>query len=392
MTGKIRSYNPNPITILGILHILNDGFLASLPLLLPFIQKDMNIEFGKIGLLTGLLNSAGVIFALPAASIAMILGGYRVLIFSVFLYSSAFIITGLSSGFYMLILAFILASIGFGMFHPISFALIANKSDDKELGNKMGNFTAIGDIGRIGIAACVTILVSLVDWRNTAFIYGAFPIFLVLFSFIFCKNPDDNSSTSRKNAVKIHGLRSTTDYLIAIITSFIDSLASSSLFIFIPFLFVYRGASTALLGTLSGAFFIGNMLGKIVIGKLTDTIGSKKIFIISELLMSILLIVLSLLENIVLIAAVSILLGAVTKGTVPVINTLVAKAVPDRKLNEKAFGIVTFVNGVAAVIASILLGFIAQKFNITSVFTMCACFSFLAIFPLLLSKLITREV
>ena len=381
----------SPIAWLNLLHVFNDGFLASLPLLLPFIQKDLGIEFSKIGLLTGLLNSAGVILALPAASIAMLLGGYRVLIISMFLYSAAFIIIGLSSGFIIITFAFVLASIGFGLFHPISFALIANNSYQNDIGNRMGNFTAVGDIGRVGIAACVTVLVSIINWRNTAFIYGGFPIIIAFFAYaFFYKKGYTPISTGEKRISKVHGLHSRKEYIIAILTGFIDSLASSSLFVFIPFLFVYRGASTAILGALSVAFFVGNMLGKILIGKITDQIGCKRVFIISEILMSILLIVISSIKSVVMISVISVMLGAVTKGTVPVINTLVAKAVPDHRLNEKAFSIVSFVSGIAAVISPLLLGFIAQRYSIVFVFYISACFAVIAVLPVLISKAIYR--
>ncbi|WP_148224111.1 MFS transporter [Sediminispirochaeta smaragdinae] len=377
---------------LNLLHILNDGFLASLPLLLPFIQKDLGIEFSKIGLLTGLLNSASVILALPAASIAMRFGGYKVLLMSMVLYSCAFIITGLSSGFMLLTCAFILASIGFGLFHPISFALIANSSDQNDIGNRMGSFTAMGDIGRVGIAACVTIFVSIVDWRNTAFMYGVLPLVMAILSLIFLYKVDFSSSLAEKAKIrKIHGLHKSKEFIIAILTSFIDSLASSSLFVFLPFLFVYRGASTAILGSLSGAFFIGNMMGKIMIGKITDRIGCKKVFIISEILMSLLLISISIVKDIIMISIVSIMLGTVTKGTVPIINTLIAKAVPDRKLNEKAFSIVSFVSGISAVIAPLLLGFLAQKYNIIFVFHISALFAFIAVLPILITTLFFKK-
>ena len=276
-------------------------------------------------------------------------------------------------------------------FHPISFALIANNSYQKDIGNRMGNFTAVGDIGRVGIAACVTVFVSIINWRNTAFIYGGFPIIIAFFAYVFFyKKGYMSISTEEKRISKIHGLHSSKEYIIAILTGFIDSLASSSLFVFIPFLFIYRGASTAILGALSGAFFIGNMLGKVLIGKITDRIGCKRVFIISEILMSILLIVISSIKSVVMISVIAVMLGAVTKGTVPVINTLVAKAVPDHRLNEKAFSIVSFVSGIASVISPLLLGFIAQRYSIVFVFYVSACFAVIAILPVLISKAIYR--
>jgi MFS family permease len=381
----------SPILGLSVLHILNDGYLASLPLLLPFVQKDLAIDFGKIGLLTSLLSSAGLALALFTASISRAFGGYRVLVVSMFFYSAAFAITGISSGFYALAFAFAFASIGFGVFHPIGFALIAADSSDKELGNRMGLFSAVGDVGRIGISAFVTILVSLVNWRSTAFIYSVFPAVFAALAMAFGRSRGQEAGAKKVESPRLHGLSRSRGFIIALLTSFLDALASSSLFIFMPFLFIHRGASPALLGSLSGAFFLGNMLGKVVIGKITDRIGGRKVFVVSELSMAAILVILGLIDNLALIVAISILLGIVTKGTVPVINTLVAQAVPDRGLTQKAFGIVSFVNGIAAVAAPLLFGLLAQGLGIASVFLASSVFAFLAIVPLLVHNFLGRR-
>lgn len=387
---KFQAISTNPIYSLSFLHILNDGWLASLPMLLPFIQKDLDIDFSKIGILTSILSVAGVILAMPAASISRKFGGYRVLIIAAILYSCSFILAGLSSGLLFLILSFVFASIGFGVFHPISFALIAHTSKPDELGQRMGNFTAIGDVGRIGIAACVTFMVSLLNWRNTAFIYGLIPLVLLSF-FIAVTKKSAIWAASGSAREKAHGLRCNSRFIFAIASGFIDSFASSSIFVFIPFLYIYRGASTALLGSLSAAFFIGNMLGKIVSGKISDKLGSHRVFIFSEIIMALLLIGLSCAESILLIAVISVLLGTVTKGTVPVINTMIANSVNDKKLFDKAFGIGAFSNGIASVLAPLLYGVIIDRHGILTFFEISACFSLVAIIPIIASTINDRR-
>lgn len=387
-----RNRMVNPFSKLYFLHIMNDGYLASFPLLLPFIQRDLDIQFGKIGMLTGLLNMAGIFLAMPAAWISRRFGGYKVLLLSIGFYSSAFVFTGISTSFITLVPAFVIASIGFGMFHPISFALVANTSSPENLGTRMGNFTAVGDIGRIGIAAFVTILVSLINWRNTSLIYGLFPLVLFLLSLLLCNTLDLKSTKNEDNKTRIHGLQKSLQFKTVILTSFIDGLASSSLFIFLPFLFISRGSSTALLGSLSAAFFIGNMAGKVLIGKITDTLGCKRTFLISEILMALLLVMLASVSSILWMAFISILLGIVTKGTVPVINSLLAKSVPDPRLNEKAFGIIALISGIASVVAPVLYGFIAQRISIYAVFHLSAFFAILAICPIMISKYHTQRI
>jgi MFS family permease len=81
------------------------------------------------------------------------------------------------------------------------------------------------------------------------------------------------------------------------------------------------------------------------------------------------------------------MLGAVTKGTVPIINTIVAKVVPDKRLYEKAFGISSLTTGIAAALSSVAYGFIAEKYSILSVFHVSAFFALCAPIPITLRHL-----
>jgi MFS transporter, FSR family, fosmidomycin resistance protein len=377
----------NPFLRLGLLHVLNDGMLASLPLLLPFMQQDLGLDFESIGWLSSILASAGVVLALPSARIARRFGGFRVLGMALLLYSLAFILASSARGGGSLTVAFMLASVGFGLFHPIAFALVAHGSSAQEVGKKMGDFTAVGDLGRIGFAAAATLLVAVLSWRQTAIIYGVLP--LLTFALFFHRSVVQLPVEARCGAAP-HGLRSSKNFIMAVIAGGLDALASSSIFIFIPFLLVHRNIPTALLGALTGAFFVGNMLGKVLVGRVVDRLGCFRVFVVSEIAMAVLLFYLSIETATTLIALFSILLGAVTKGTVPVINTMVTNSVPDRALYEKAFGIVSFVGGVAAVIAPSVYGLIAERFGIVAVFQLCACFALLAVVPGVLQRMLKQ--
>ena len=390
MKGRLGGLVRDPASQLGFLHVLNDGWFASLPLLLPFIQGELGIDFAQVGLLSSLLSLAGVALALPAASIARKAGGLRTLVAGALLYSLAFVAVGLSAGFPSLVLAFGLASVGFGLFHPVGFAMVAHGSGPEELGRRMGGFTAVGDIGRVGVAACVTLLVALAGWRRTALAYGCVPAVLALGLYAASRGSPARSGPEESGG-KARGLRRNRRFLLATASGFIDALASSSLFVFIPFLYIHRGASTALLGSLSGAFFVGNMLGKVVLGRIADRLGSRKVFVLSELLMAGLLVALGAAKSLPALVVVSVLLGAVTKGTVPVLNTIIAASVPDRRLFDKAFGAGAFANGVAAAAAPLLFGWVIDERGIVAVFGVCAAFAVAAVLPVALEALLERR-
>jgi len=150
-------------TQINFLHICNDGFQASFLLLLPFIAKDFHLSLTQVGVLGTLQNAVLVALALPTSYIALKIGGMRTLLLAICLYALGFIGMTFSPVFLWLIPMFILGGFGFGLFHPSAFSVIAARATKETRGRAMGNFTAIGEVGRIGISAIMTFLV-VIPW------------------------------------------------------------------------------------------------------------------------------------------------------------------------------------------------------------------------------------
>jgi MFS family permease len=164
----------------------------------------------------------------------------------------------------------------------------------------------------------------------------------------------------------------------------LDTFAGDSLFLFLPFLLLARGAEPALLGSFAAAFFVGNIFGKVFLGRLVDRIGTAKVFIGAELLMGFLILILAGSSAIYLIIICSILLGIFTKGTVPVLKSMIAESVEHHGNYEKAFGLAELVTGAFKTAAPAVLGAVAAALGITWAFYVMAAAVFLAIIPSLL--------
>src|SRR5882672_6539026 len=130
-----QNHSPQSLS-LHILHILNDGFNASFLLLLPFIAKDLVLNLTQVGFLGTLFNSMSIVLALPAGYIAKKVGGMKTLNLALFVYAVGFLATGFIPSYLWLFVTFMMASIGFGVFHPISFALIAKWSSKETRGKQ----------------------------------------------------------------------------------------------------------------------------------------------------------------------------------------------------------------------------------------------------------------
>lgn len=125
----------------------------------------------------------------------------------------------------------------------------------------MGNFTAVGDLGRVGISALITLIASYVGWRLTSGLYGA--IGLGVFALLWQLSKERRSeNTSKPSSVSFSFLIKHPKFIAVSLTGMLDAFASSSLFIFIPFLLLEKGVGTAALGLLTAFFLLAIWLAK----------------------------------------------------------------------------------------------------------------------------------
>jgi len=114
---------------------------------------------------------------------------------------------------------------------------------------------------------------------------------------------------------------------------------------------------------------------------LVDKFGNTNVFIMSEILMAIFIVILANSPSFIIMIVASVILGVFTKGTVPVIQTMVSHSVEKHGNFEQAFGLNSLVVEVATTLAPICLGFLSDRFGITAAFNISAIFALVAAVP-----------
>jgi MFS transporter, FSR family, fosmidomycin resistance protein len=376
------------LSSLNMLHIVNDGFLASLLLLVPFFAKDFSIPLSKVGLLGTGLNIVIVGIAIPSGYVAKKVGAFKPLLYGILVYSLGYILVGTTTSFWILLAVFVMTGIGFGIFHPLSFALIARWSEQATRGKKIGNFTAIGDIGRIGLTTGITFLIGFIGWRNTSILYGLLGIIAFFAAYHLTKGSPTADRSHRDKHHKISTykqLLTNRNFIASTLAATLDNFASSALAIFLPFLLLFKGVPAIWLGPLTATYFIGNLFGKIVLGRAGDTYEHRTVFMIAEVVMAFLIFALSVVSQIPLIIMISIALGIVTKGTIPVSQTMISESITDSH-HEKAYGVSSTLVGIGTTAAPFVLGLIADRYGIVTTFQAAAALALSTFLPLLAHK------
>lgn len=365
--------------VLSALHMVNDGYVACLPLFLPFITQDISITLSQAGFLGGILHFSGVVLAFPAAFLGTYLGSFHTLGYAAIFIFISYILMFMAKSYVWVLLAFLVGSLGFGVFHPVAFAAVAKTSQTK-LGTQMGNFTANGDIGRIALSALLTFMIAKLTWGTTALIYSFLPLaagLAVLLSGRY-RNEVSPADTPDKKAHHSIFVKPTKRLMVLFTAIFTDAFSVASLFLFLPFLFQAKGFDTAIIGSLTGVFFVGNYLGKMVCGRIVELKGVKKVFLVAELLLALTVFSLAFTSNIYLLIGLLIFMGVLSKGTVPVLSTFLADTAKEMKVNiDGIYSLYSVLYNGAETISPLILGIAAAAWGIDKMFIICAAVSFL---------------
>lgn len=179
--------------------------------------------------------------------------------------------------------------------------------------------------------------------------------------------------------------------VLAITANSLDEFVSETLYIFLPFLLLARDINPALIGTFAAAYFVGNILGKTALGRLADKVSTAKVFISAELLMVLFIVLMASSALPLVIIACSVVLGVLSKGTIPVTKSMVAESVEHHGNFEKAYALDSLIGRASKTTAPLVIGFIASAFSIVAAFMFMAGVVLLAIVPASLYFMLSRQ-
>jgi MFS transporter, FSR family, fosmidomycin resistance protein len=375
--------------VLWVLHILNDGYRTTAVTILPFVARDLSLSLTHVGILGSSQTLIGTLLAIPSAYVAAKIGGYRLLVLSLVLYAAGFMGIGLSARLTGLLLFFYLGAIGFAFFHPVSFALVTRLSEPGKRGKNMGNFMALGDIGRVIIPSVALLVIPSAGWRPVMLILAL--IALAIYVAARMVTPGDipiersamDAAMGKRNWLK-SSLKLLADrrFVWVLLAAVGDTLASSSIYIYLPFLLLALGIEPSRLVLFTGAFFLGSLSGKSLLGRAVDAFGNIRVFMLSEVSMAVLLVLLVSHPPFLMLVLISYFLGAFTKGTSPVVQTLISEVIHEDHF-EKAFGASETFIQIAGAVSILVSGILADHYGIGSVFYFSALLAIFAILPLI---------
>lgn len=379
--------------LLNACHILIDGLFDSVPILLAFMALSFEAGEKAVGLIVSIGTAGGTIAGLGTLLLSRNFSFMRTTALITGMYGAGFFVATFSGNIIVAGMCFVLAVAGHSIFHNISFSYITLHTERKRLGRVMSDFTAIGDVGRIPLVSMAAFAAAYTffdfpGWKIVCFGYGAITLAVALWLFFAsCGEAPENQDNSpkKKNFPSFAMLRDREIFL-AMLGSVLNAFSNDRIFTFLPLLLMAKGIDPKIIGSFALGFTLGSFLGKMACGRFVDIFGPRKVFITAELMLALLLCILIASDSLAVIVIIALLLGIVTKGTVPVIQAIITEPVQGGTSYDDVFSINSFLRGITNMLTPLLFGFIAAAWTMNVIYAIMAVVAIIAAVPVWMMK------
>jgi FSR family fosmidomycin resistance protein-like MFS transporter len=285
MTTQTKS-DIKVILTLTLLHFTGDFYSSfTLPLFPLFVEK-MGLSLAQVGLIAGISRLMAFIVQ-PFAGYLADRYQTRSFIFYGLLLLVIFIpLSGISIGFWTLLLATAIGSLGSSMFHPSATGMVPLYS-----GNNAGFAMSVFNTGGTFAFGIGPLFIT---WYAAQYGLEALPFTMtfgfVVAAYIYMAVPSPPSEGLR-NLGFIGSIRESLGAAWKIIimiwtVMFLRAVVGQSFLTFMPVLYVQKGFSVVSAGVILSLFTVAGTLSGLVAGHVSDQIGFKPVFLFTHAIMT----------------------------------------------------------------------------------------------------------
>jgi FSR family fosmidomycin resistance protein-like MFS transporter len=279
-----KNGNIRIILTLTLIHFIGDFYNSFIIPLLPLFINKFSLSLAQAGLITGLGRFLAFIVQPPVGYLAdryrtriFILGGP--LLVTVFIS-----LTGIATGYWILILFVCLGSIGSSMFHPTTAGMIEPYAG-KNFGFAMAIF---GTGGTLAFALGPLFISWFVGTYGLSITPYAMIIGLAALVFLYRTVPANEAQGIQSQGLfqsikEIFGPVWIPVLLIWLVMT-LRAYVSQSFLTYLPVLYSQQGYSLLSIGTLVSLFTVAGALSGLLSGHLSDRFGFKPVFMVVHLL------------------------------------------------------------------------------------------------------------
>ena len=385
MMGKSSSDNSRKqLWWCNLHHIVNDGYVASLSLLLPFIAADLGLDYAASGLLKTVNYTAICVAQLPAGFLTERLGEILLLGSGTAIFGLGYAALLVAFSFPVALLAAFAAGIGGGVYHPVGTGLVADTFTAEQSGKAIGTLNFFGDVGKVVFPAATGILIGFVGWRGSCGLLGGAGVavgILYLAAFrrdirrhrVRVREQEDKPATSSLGGLTLGqrlerwGISRPGQFGLYAVIGSLDSAIRAGVMAFLGFLLIREGMAEKTVGWCISLTFLGGAMGKLLCGMPMRKLGAVRLILLTEVLMILGCWVLPHIADGQFLWIFLPLFGFVLNGTSSVLYIgLVPNFAPTRR--SRGYAVYYTLNFIAAAIAPLLFGLVGDNLGLNAAF------------------------
>jgi FSR family fosmidomycin resistance protein-like MFS transporter len=352
-------------------HFIHDTHESFLSPVLPLLIEKLGINFFTVGLITLIYRIPS--FAMPLLGI--LADRMKVRYFVIFTPAFTAILMcllGIAPNIYILTIMLFFVGLSSALFHVPSPVMMKMVSGNK-VGIGMSLFAVGGEMARTVGPIIILGAVSLWGFEGT---YRLIPLGIISSFFLFFMlRKIEVSKEMKKKSTRISETIKLFMPLIVIIIgfNFFTAIMKTSLTVYLPTYLKFKGESLWFAGISLSVFELAGVAGTLLSGFLSDKIGRKRLLLIVSIISPILMYLFSI-SNSYYVFPLLILLGIFIFASTPVILAMVVEVKSDRpSFINSIYMAISFV---IAAIATLLVGLMADYFNLQNTYEISSVIAF----------------
>ena len=191
------------IGLIGFAHMLSHIYPMALPLLLSPITQSFQMSALEWGTVLAAFAIATGVLQTPMGFLVERVGGRRVLICGLLVFSGSFFCVGwLATNYWEMLILMSLAGVGNSVFHPADYSLISSSVDEERLGRAYSIHSFVGHFGFLAGPVLVALLEPAFGWRATMMAIGGIGLVMTMVLVGFGQHINEGNLVKKKASIR----------------------------------------------------------------------------------------------------------------------------------------------------------------------------------------------
>ena len=193
VTTSLEPREHTAIWLIGAGHLVSHFYHMVLPMMFPFIVKDLGVSVTEIAFSMTLYFVSTAIVQVPIGLLVDRVGARLILIAGMVLMGLAMVVAGLVPNYYVILAAAFVAGIGNAVFHPADFSILSASVRESHHGRAFASHTFGGSIGYAAAPAILVPLGAAFGWQFAVIFSGFLGIGMAVVIALFGKTLCDEN-------------------------------------------------------------------------------------------------------------------------------------------------------------------------------------------------------